>query len=294
MSDYGLGAPPNSARAPADRTKRGGGEPEKVKLAAPGDPFAFTFVKGNAPVELSDDEDMPPKSEAGRPTGVLPPPRDKMGPHSAIKGKESAATNLHVRFPSEGKLCQVIPGAEDEKFVLFQALYDYHSSDPDDLSFQANDILRVTDQGEGPQSWFYGETQDGREGHFPGTFVRKIPMLAKKLSVDVENDVVTHEPAPTPAPAARGGGGGSVAAASSESYVLYQTLFDYKSEDPDDLCFRSDEIIRVTDEGDGPQSWFYGQSQDGREGSFPGTFVRKIRMPSANAVKQVEGLDHLT
>lgn len=267
----------------------------KTKAAPPGgDPFAFTFVRGNAPVEYSDDEDVPVTG-----TMAMPPPHDKTGHPSAMKSNSAAASSNHVRFPSDTKLCQTIPGQDEGKFVLFQALYDYHSKDPNDLSFAANDILRVSDQGDGPQSWFYGESQDGREGHFPGTYVRKIPMLAKQLSVDVETGFVTHSAAPAPSPALKAPAPASSPSASAvkangeEKYVLYQALFDYKSDDADDLHFLQNDIIRVSDEGDGPKSWFYGSSQDGREGSFPGTFVRKIRMPGGNAVKQVAGLDHL-
>ncbi len=32
-------------------------------------------------------------------------------------------------------------------------------------------------------------------------------------------------------------------------YVLYVALFDYKSDDPDDLTFSANEILQVTDEG---------------------------------------------
>ena len=36
---------------------------------------------------------------------------------------------------------------ETEKYVLYQALYSYNSGEDGDLVFDANDILRVTDEG---------------------------------------------------------------------------------------------------------------------------------------------------
>ena len=54
--------------------------------------------------------------------------------------------------------------------------------------------------------------------------------------------------------------------APEKEYVLYQTLYPYKSEDPDDLEFEAGEILRVFDEeGD----WFEGENQQGKEGCFP-------------------------
>ena len=57
----------------------------------------------------------------------------------------------NVHFPSSPNLCQVIPGdtivEPDSSYILYQALYEYNSTDPDDLKFKQNDIIRVTDEG---------------------------------------------------------------------------------------------------------------------------------------------------
>ncbi len=45
--------------------------------------------------------------------------------------------------------------------------------------------------------------------------------------------------------------------------------------------------------GDGPESWFYGESQDGKEGSFPGTFVRKIKQGGGSKIS-IGGLEHIS
>ena len=79
------------------------------------------------------------------------------------------------------------PKAED--FKLYAAVYSYKSDDPDDLQFEAGEILRVTDD-EG--DWFEGESQDGlRRGTFPRTFVRKLggaPPAGGKLAFDNTTD----------------------------------------------------------------------------------------------------------
>lgn len=62
-------------------------------------------------------------------------------------------------------------------------------------------------------------------------------------------------------------------------YSLYKAIADYTADKPGDLAFVTGDIIRVTDEGDGPASWLYGvREEDDKEGSFPGTYVKKFTM----------------
>lgn len=42
-----------------------------------------------------------------------------------------------------------------------QTLYAFKSDDPEDLTFEANEIIRVYDW---EDEWFEGETQDGKRG----------------------------------------------------------------------------------------------------------------------------------
>ncbi|EGD83045.1 hypothetical protein PTSG_03683 [Salpingoeca rosetta] len=57
------------------------------------------------------------------------------------------------------------------------------------------------------------------------------------------------------------------------NYTLYQTLFKFESDDPEDLCFEGGEILRVFDDsGD----WYEGENQQGKKGYFPRNYVRKI------------------
>eukprot|EP00052_Salpingoeca_macrocollata_P028797 m.282783 g.282783 ORF g.282783 m.282783 type:complete len:1739 (+) comp22900_c8_seq6:352-5568(+) len=64
---------------------------------------------------------------------------------------------------------------------LFRALYDFNSTDEEDLTFTAGQMIAVTDQGDGPDSWWYGEI-DGREGNFPGHFVCPIGQVRKSFT----------------------------------------------------------------------------------------------------------------
>lgn len=42
--------------------------------------------------------------------------------------------------------------------------------------------------------------------------------------------------------------------------------------------------------GTGPESWWYGEDQAGRTGSFPGTFMRKITSHARTVA--ISGLEH--
>eukprot|EP00040_Diaphanoeca_grandis_P024837 m.136985 g.136985 ORF g.136985 m.136985 type:complete len:161 (-) comp29896_c1_seq1:69-551(-) len=70
--------------------------------------------------------------------------------------------------------------AVDANVKLFQTLYKYSSEDPDDLHFEANEILRVFDW---EDEWYEGENQEGKRGYFPNTFVREIKAPAEGKSV---------------------------------------------------------------------------------------------------------------
>uniref|UniRef100_A0A1I8GDK8 GRB2 n=1 Tax=Macrostomum lignano TaxID=282301 RepID=A0A1I8GDK8_9PLAT len=51
------------------------------------------------------------------------------------------------------------------------ALFDFNPQDPDELRFRQNDIITVL--GREDDSWWLGQTQDGRRGVFPYNYVQK-------------------------------------------------------------------------------------------------------------------------
>jgi len=69
------------------------------------------------------------------------------------------------------------------------------------------------------------------------------------------------------------------------SYKLFQTLYPFTSDDPDDLHFGANEILRVYDWED---DWYEGEDQNGKKGFFPNTYVREIKGPQSG--KQVSGM----
>eukprot|EP00037_Helgoeca_nana_P010774 m.94974 g.94974 ORF g.94974 m.94974 type:complete len:155 (-) comp20413_c1_seq1:1203-1667(-) len=69
-------------------------------------------------------------------------------------------------------------------------------------------------------------------------------------------------------------------------YRLYQTLYAFKSDDPEDLTFEANEIIRVYDWED---EWFEGETQDGKRGYMPASYMREIKSKNG-AAKAVDGI----
>eukprot|EP00043_Microstomoeca_roanoka_P001137 m.31093 g.31093 ORF g.31093 m.31093 type:complete len:234 (+) comp10666_c0_seq2:82-783(+) len=65
------------------------------------------------------------------------------------------------------------------------------------------------------------------------------------------------------------------------NYTLYQTLFKFESDDPEDLTFDAGEILRVFDDS---SDWYEGEDQQGKRGYFPKNFVRKINAPSTSSI----------
>eukprot|EP00045_Choanoeca_perplexa_P000846 m.16544 g.16544 ORF g.16544 m.16544 type:complete len:238 (+) comp10582_c0_seq1:176-889(+) len=231
-----------------------------------------------------------------------PPPNPRAGTRSgraaAVDASNPFAVDMtrrkkkNVNFPAQ--LSTVInPDDGDEpevNFVLYQSLYKFSSDDPEDLAFEANEILQITDEGDGSEgAWLYGQSQDGRVGNVPSTYVRKIRLTAKSIAVDVENGgaakPVKEQRSTSPIPKPKRD-------LKPDQYTLYQALYDFTSTDDGDLSFRAGDILRVTEPGQTPEDWFYGQDQNGLEGNFPGTYIRKIGGTGAGARKVVGGLEH--
>uniref|UniRef100_A0A1I8F785 SH3 domain-containing protein n=1 Tax=Macrostomum lignano TaxID=282301 RepID=A0A1I8F785_9PLAT len=72
---------------------------------------------------------------------------------------------------SQRALAGAGPGpAQCPKQVI--ALFDFNPQDPDELRFRQNDIITVL--GREDDSWWLGQTQDGRRGVFPYNYVQKL------------------------------------------------------------------------------------------------------------------------
>lgn len=94
---------------------------------------------------------------------------------NAQGGGAASQSNPFGEPPAQTAPAAQSGGGGEEDYVLYQALYAYTSDDADDLKFDANDIIQVTDEDEYPaKCWMEGRVNGSKIGSFPSNFVRKI------------------------------------------------------------------------------------------------------------------------
>ncbi|XP_043286823.1 intersectin-2 isoform X3 [Venturia canescens] len=139
----------------------------------------------------------------------------------------------------------------------FQAttLYQYRPSNPQHLTFSKGDLITVQEQ---QDDWWYGESVTGTKGWFPKSYV--------KVSAAASSAPTTTTTTTTTNGLDNSATGASVPSQSGDYYVA---LYQYASNEPDDLSFNEGEIINVMKK-DG--QWWTGTIGD-RSGFFPSNYV---------------------
>ncbi|CAK9797482.1 ITSN1 [Anthophora plagiata] len=124
------------------------------------------------------------------------------------------------------------------------AVYQYHPTTEQHLSFEKGDIIKVIEQ---QGDWWYGTSSVDVNGWFPKSYVKEIAVNQAAV-VDGLNE-------------------------------YYVALYPYTSAEAGDLTFNQGEIILVTKkEGD----WWTGTIED-RNGIFPANYVEKCDPPDQGA-----------
>uniref|UniRef100_A0A1I8GLH2 SH3 domain-containing protein n=1 Tax=Macrostomum lignano TaxID=282301 RepID=A0A1I8GLH2_9PLAT len=172
------------------------------------------------------------------------------------------------------------------------ALHDFNPGNPDELPFTRNQVLKILSMEEDP-GWYLAEA-NGVTGLIPNNYVRMqehswyVPNCSRTKAEEILlrrdarggyhhrthsvsqtnqtmllRDMVTDSSGPSPAPAP--------GPAPIPQQVI--ALFDFNPQDPDELRFRQNDIITVLGRED--DSWWLGQTQDGRRGVFPYNYVQK-------------------
>ncbi|XP_063900537.1 intersectin-2-like isoform X2 [Zophobas morio] len=99
--------------------------------------------------------------------------KDQSGtfPSNYVDALENFETIRHIRPAGEDALIgdkQTFPPDDPN---LYEAVYSYSSTEPDDLNFSNGDLIRVTDQSD--RDWWYGECRD-EKGMFPSSYVKQV------------------------------------------------------------------------------------------------------------------------
>eukprot|EP00276_Gloeochaete_wittrockiana_P019583 CAMPEP_0184358960 /NCGR_PEP_ID=MMETSP1089-20130417/117598_1 /TAXON_ID=38269 ORGANISM="Gloeochaete wittrockiana, Strain SAG46.84" /NCGR_SAMPLE_ID=MMETSP1089 /ASSEMBLY_ACC=CAM_ASM_000445 /LENGTH=457 /DNA_ID=CAMNT_0026697547 /DNA_START=16 /DNA_END=1389 /DNA_ORIENTATION=- len=120
-----------------------------------------------------------------------------------------------------------------------RGLYDYQSSDPNELSFSKGDIITIIQKD--PSGWWHGEL-NGTFGVFP--------------SVDWVEEI--HEGARSaPAP----------------NVARCKALYDYVAENEYEVSIKAGDTLTVEGEEEG---WYVGTSPSGQFGRFPSNYVKML------------------
>ncbi|XP_072321594.1 intersectin-2b isoform X2 [Eucyclogobius newberryi] len=175
----------------------------------------------------------------------------------------------------------------------FKALYPFTARNPEELNFNADDVLEVDESVEREPGWLYG-SKEGKMGYFPESYVEKMSSantanpasaaaaapklpLQSQLSSVLEAAKVgatksaftpTHSPNPMP----------------SESHgqkvvgnVLAQALCSWTAKTDNHLNFNKDDVIKVLEQ---QENWWLGEL-NGAQGWFPKTYVSVLNEDTA-------------
>jgi len=201
---------------------------------------------------------------------------------SAPVAPSSSAT---VTSSQSGAPIPIAPSGANEQAV---ALYAFEQNEPDDLGFQAGQVIKLLACDE-KDDWWQGEL-DGKVGIFPKAYVKKMDAnaaVAEPAAADASAvpaaPPVGEASAPSPAASPDGadagagvGAGGEPGAGGVEAPKLMDArctaLFDFDGQDDDELSFKAGQHLIITGELNG---WYLGR-QEGQEkvGIFPANFVQ--------------------
>ena len=177
------------------------------------------------------------------------------------------------------------------------ALYDFDSSEPDDLTFKAGDVI-VLKASEDSEDWWTGELR-GKTGIFPKTYVQKQQPEGAVASSTLVHNAATAAPPPAvsmaptppmivtqPQTVSNSEAPPAVVAATSaapadppaagpeqprEMDARCEALFDFIGQDVDELSFKKGDQLIITGELNG---WYLGKIENTQQvGIFPSNYV---------------------
>ncbi|XP_055010427.1 intersectin-2b [Boleophthalmus pectinirostris] len=178
----------------------------------------------------------------------------------------------------------------------FKALYPFTARNPEELSFNADDILEVDESVEREPGWLYG-SKDGKMGYFPESYVEKMssantttptsaaPKLAlqSQLSSALEaakagatKSAFTPTHSPHPAPLESHG-------QKVVGNVLAQALCSWTAKTDNHLNFNKDDVIKVLEQ---QENWWLGEL-NGAQGWFPKTYVTVLSEEDSSDAKSL-------
>ncbi|KAJ8291182.1 hypothetical protein GJAV_G00022340 [Gymnothorax javanicus] len=209
----------------------------------------------------------------------------------------------------KGKVAALLKGLEDRKgakrenskglkkgaaLAVYKALYPYSARRPEELRFEAGDLIEVDEAKEKEKGWLYGHLR-GSEGWFPVSYVEKqINSLASPVEIlqqpsqilpsnssyiKPEHEVsvpetVQNVPAETEGPSALTPGSAPTETVQSGPghHLQALALRSWAGGSESDLSFSKDMVITVLQQ---QEDWWLGEV-NGTQGWFPKAFVTPL------------------
>ncbi|XP_055086190.1 intersectin-2b [Periophthalmus magnuspinnatus] len=162
----------------------------------------------------------------------------------------------------------------------FKALYPFTARNPEELSFNADDILEVDESVEREPGWLYG-SKEGKMGYFPESYVEKISSANTATPASAASKLPLQSQLSSALEAVKAGGTKSAFTPThsphpSESHgqkvvgnVFAQALCSWTAKTDNHLNFNKDDMIKVLEQ---QESWWLGEL-NGAQGWFPKTYV---------------------
>jgi hypothetical protein len=198
------------------------------------------------------------------PPPFVSPHKDSSLPNTGAGGHLVAPSNIPPPFTSPHRSSIVSgqpPSVSSQPSAI--ALYDFESTESDDLQFKAGDVITLLSSEES-EDWWQGEI-NGRSGIFPKNYVQKQtattavtkagPPAIPAHHHHSNNDTNNHHDAEAP----------------KLMDAKCAALYDFEGQDADELTFKSGQTLIITGELNG---WYLGRV-DGttKVGIFPSNYV---------------------
>jgi hypothetical protein len=151
------------------------------------------------------------------------------------------------------------------------ALYQFDSSEADDLPFKPGDVIKLIHTPE-DEEWWQGEL-NGKTGMFPKAYVEVTSKAAQAASPKAASK------GPSPKQEQPHGNPTAPANPGNEAPKMLDAkcaaLYDFEGQDADELSFKQGETLIITGELNG---WYLGKTVKGdRVGIFPSNYVNLVK-----------------
>eukprot|EP01132_Coremiostelium_polycephalum_P001087 gene1087-1378_t len=192
-------------------------------------------ISGNSPPQVGENKN-------GRKSNELSTSGGAVGNGGGISASTSS-TQLSISSNNDQPNSPSKDGSlnSSKEFETVRALYDYVATEDNEISFKANNIIKVIQRDE--SGWWQGSIVggDNKVGMFPSNFVESTDSQKKKVDV-----------------------------AGGKCKVLY----DYHSDCDGELEIKEGEVLTIEYEDEG---WFFGINDKGGSGRFPSNYVQMIK-----------------